>query len=102
LVELLVVVLILAILMAVALPLYLSAVQDSEQKTCFANMQTIASAEQAFKVRSAGHQYTSDMTQLNADLQKTPTCPKTGAYSVTTNADGTIKINCTVHGDYNP
>ena len=37
LIELLVVVLILAILMAVALPLYLSAISDSETKTCRAN-----------------------------------------------------------------
>ena len=34
LIELLVVVLILAILMAVAMPLYLSAVADSQKKTC--------------------------------------------------------------------
>ena len=47
LIELLVVVLILAILMAVALPLYLSAVADSQRKTCRANLQTIANAEQA-------------------------------------------------------
>src|SRR5215468_8161298 len=47
LIELLVVVLILAILMAVALPLYLNAVADSSRKTCRANMQTIANAVQA-------------------------------------------------------
>jgi len=50
LIELLVVVLILSILMAVALPLYLSAVADSQKKTCRANMQTIANAVQAARV----------------------------------------------------
>ena len=44
LIELLVVVLILAILMAVSLPLYLSAVGDSKKKTYRANMQTISTA----------------------------------------------------------
>ena len=44
LIELLVVVLILAVLMAVSIPLYLSAVADSQRKTCRANMQTIANA----------------------------------------------------------
>ena len=44
LVELLVVVLILATLLAVALPLYLSSVADSSKKTCRANMQSIANA----------------------------------------------------------
>jgi len=52
LIELLVVVLILSILMAVALPLYLSAVADSQKKTCRANMQTIANAALAARVRT--------------------------------------------------
>ena len=50
LIELLVTVLILAILMAIALPLYLSAIADSERKTCRANLQTIANAEMAYRV----------------------------------------------------
>ena len=45
LIELLIVILVLAILMAVALPLYLGAVADSQLKTCRANMQTIANAD---------------------------------------------------------
>src|SRR5882757_1201559 len=51
LIELLVVVLILAVLMAVSIPLYLSAVADSQKKTCRANMQTIANAVQAARVK---------------------------------------------------
>src|SRR5260370_42228651 len=57
LIELLVVVLILAILMAVALPLYLSAVADSQRKTCRANLQTIANAIQGARVRAVGSDY---------------------------------------------
>lgn len=51
LVELLVVVLILAILMAVALPLYLGAIASSEKGSARANMQTIANANQSFKLQ---------------------------------------------------
>jgi prepilin-type N-terminal cleavage/methylation domain-containing protein len=57
LIELLVVILILAVLMAIALPLYLRAVRDSNRQTCRSNMQTIANALQAYKVRSAPHLY---------------------------------------------
>ena len=57
LVELLVVVLILAILMAVALPLYLNAIRSSEKGTARANMQTIANAEQSAKLANAAHTY---------------------------------------------
>jgi len=103
LIELLVVILILAVLMAIALPLYLRAVRDSQRQTCRSNMQTIANAEQAYKVRSAGHTYTDDLTLLvgtDQDLQALPRCPTdTGAvttddYTVTLNADGSVTVRC--------
>jgi prepilin-type N-terminal cleavage/methylation domain-containing protein len=54
LVELLVVVLILATLMAVALPLYLSSVSDSGTKTCRANMQTISNGPKLLRAHAIG------------------------------------------------
>ena len=83
LIELLIVILVLAILMAVALPLYLSAVSDSQLKTCRSNMQTIANAEQAYKTSDPGHAYTTNMADLNPNLGSTPICPSAGTYSVT-------------------
>ena len=60
LVELLVVVLILAILMAVALPLYLGAIASSERGAARANMQTIANANQSYKLRKGNFALTMD------------------------------------------
>ena len=88
LIELLVVVLILAILMAVALPLYVSALAESERKTCRSNMWSIASAEQAYKTRISTHTYTTNMSDLSPDLGTTPICPRGGMYSATV-SDGT-------------
>lgn len=102
LIELLVVVLILAILMAVALPLYLNAVADSQRKTCRANMQTIANAEQAYKVKNPAHTYVAiasgaDMSTVLTDLQATPICPAAGSYSVTLNSsNGSFTVHCSV------
>ena len=115
LIELLVVVLILAILMAVAMPLYLSAVADSQKKTCRANMQTIANAVQAARVKSGA----SDFTTLIAggvntgnlpDLTAAPACPVAGntAYTLTAGTGGvtSFKVLCstglTVHGKFEP
>jgi type IV pilus assembly protein PilA len=88
LIELLVVVLILAILMAVALPLYLSAVADSQKKTCRANMQTIANAVQAARVKKVAADYTAFSgavsTTNEPDLQSVPICPNGGSYSILT------------------
>jgi type IV pilus assembly protein PilA len=97
LIELLVVVLILSILMSVALPLYLNATQDAQRKTCRANMQTIASAEQAFKVSDPSRQYTTDLTKLK-DLQGPPKCPENGSYTVALNGDGSLTVNCSLAG----
>jgi prepilin-type N-terminal cleavage/methylation domain-containing protein len=117
LIELLVVVLILSILMAVALPLYLSAVSDSQRKVCRANMQTIANAVQAGRVRTPtaadysawigealpiGGTVPANLSDLNA----VPACPSGGQYSIALgNAAGTFKISCSAaaaHGTFQP
>jgi len=82
LIELLIVILVLAILMAVALPLYLAAVTDSQIKTCRANMQTISNAEAAWKTSDTSHTYTTTLTNLNSNLGATPVCPNGGTYAV--------------------
>jgi type IV pilus assembly protein PilA len=106
LIELLVVVLILAILMAVAMPLYLSAVTDSQKKTCRTNMQTIANAVQSARVRTAANNYgaliTAGVTTGSlTDLTAVPTCPTGGAYTLAngTSADNTtFKVACSATG----
>ncbi len=103
LVELLVVVLILAILMAVAIPAYLAAVKESRRRTCRANMQSIAHAEQAYLIRNPGG-YTADLSAggplvgPDKDLQALPICPEGGTYTVDTgtNNQGPITIHCSV------
>ena len=116
LIELLIVILVLAILMAVALPLYLAAVSDSQVKTCRSNMQTIANAEAAFKTQDSAHQYTTVLSNLNTNLGATPVCPSGGTYSVaiagagggTSNGNavpaGGLIVSCsaTGHGTFAP
>src|SRR5258708_15994689 len=87
--KLLLFVLILAILMAVALPLYLNAVADSQLKTCRSNIQTISNAVQAKYVANAGAvSYTTFAAAgVNVgnlpDLQPLPSSPITGTPSTT-------------------
>ena len=109
LIELLVVVLILAILMAVALPLYLSAVADSQKKTCRANMQTIANAVAAARVKSGAADYTAlitgGVTTTNIpDLNAVPVCPSAGAYSLVAGTGGStsFKVSCSTHSTFEP
>ncbi len=126
LIELLVVILILAILMAIALPLYLRAVRDSNRQTCRSNMQTIANALQAYKVRSAGHLFpgqtatdpTIDLTLAEPDangnpafigneedLQALPQCPTDSVsgdnddYGAAIDENGRLVIKCASDND---
>jgi len=116
LIELLVVILILSILMAVALPLYVGSLSDSQIKTCRSNMWSIAQAEQAYKTRVAGYSYTTNLANLAPDLGAATACPSNGSYSVvisngsdlanngTTVPSGGIIVKCDApaHGVFAP
>jgi len=112
LIELLVVVLILSILMSVALPLYLAAVNDSQRKTCRANLQTIANSVQAARVKSLAVDYgaliSGGVTIANLpDLKSVPLCPNAGTYTLLQGVSGdatTFKVQCsiTAHGTFEP
>jgi type IV pilus assembly protein PilA len=116
LIELLIVILILAILMAVALPLYLASISHSETTVCRSNMQSVANAEQAFRARDSQHQYTTTLAALPLDLGAIPICPRGGTYSVSisdgsatagngqTVPQGVLVVHCTepAHGDFAP
>jgi type IV pilus assembly protein PilA len=115
LIELLVVVLILAILMSVALPLYLSAVGDSQKKTCRSNMQTIANAVMSARLKSGVTNFSSFvMTDLSVstnlakvpDLSSAPICPLGNKYNIVdgsiTPANSSFKVSCAGHGTFEP
>ena len=91
LVELLTVVLILAILMAVALPLYLNAITESARRTTRSNMNMLINVEQAY--RTEKHVYTPNMSDLTADkyLDQEPKGPGGIVYDVYTYDDPTKK-----------
>ncbi|MGC4047850.1 MAG: prepilin-type N-terminal cleavage/methylation domain-containing protein [Armatimonas sp.] len=83
LIELLVVVLILGILLAVAIPLYLSSVKNSATETAKANCKTIAQAAQAYKVKNGA--YPADIATLTGsgkDLEQVPSGPRGVTYTI--------------------
>jgi type IV pilus assembly protein PilA len=115
LVELLTVVLILSILMAVAMPLYLNAVDDSKKKVCRTNMQTISNAVMAMRVKSRSADFAGIITGGVAttnlpDLTAVPRCPNSGIYTLAFGASATsatfqVKCNATyplTHGKFEP
>jgi prepilin-type N-terminal cleavage/methylation domain-containing protein len=115
LVELLTVVLILSILMSVAAPLYLNALDDSRKKVCRANLQTISNAVMAARVKNAVNDFglliTGGVTITNLpDLSSLPRCPNGGAYALafgSSRSNATFQVQCSAtypltHGKYEP
>lgn len=115
LVELLVVVLVLSILMAVAMPLYLNAVDNSKKRVCRANMQSIANAMVAARNKTRAADFTAlisgGITVTNLpDLSTVPICPNGGAYTLATGSSTTattFQVKCSAtypltHGKFEP
>ena len=112
LVEMLIVVLIIAVLMAVATPQYLSTQQNASKRACRANMQTIANAVQASRVANHTTDYSNYIgkpvdSAHEQDLSATPVCTANGTYSIAqgnSSDNTTFKVVCSAagHGTFQP
>lgn len=88
LVELMVVVLIIGILVAIAIPVFNSAKANAQKKSCFANQRTLEGAAQTYAASNDGT-IPSVANLVPTYIKVLPACPGGGqAYSL--NASGTV------------
>jgi prepilin-type N-terminal cleavage/methylation domain-containing protein len=114
LVELMVVVLIIGILVAIAVPIFNAAKKSAQTKSCFANERTYEGGYQSY-LGAGGTPQTADMTQAAFEaiadpdggtfvptyVKKAVTCPAGGTYSFTFGTGGnSVTMDCDVHGNY--
>lgn len=115
LVELLTGILIVSVLMTIAFPLYLNALDDSKKKVCRTNLESIANAVMAARVKSGAADFGAlipgGVTTANLpDLSAVPICPNGGAYTLAMGVSGlniTFQVKCSAtfpltHGKYEP
>lgn len=98
LIELMVVVLIIAILVAIAVPVFNIARRNARNRTCQANLRTLDGAIQTYM--ASYENYPVAMANLAPDFVKNvPSCPTggAGAYSIIAEA-GTQVSSCSTHG----
>lgn len=99
LIELMVVVMIIGILVAIAMPVFANASSHTEQTACFANERTVEGAYHNYLMRTGVVTF-ADTTALwgalvPGDIARIPTCRAGGTYSWTN-----AHLTCSVHGHY--
>ena len=103
LVELMVVVLIIGILVAIAIPVFNAARATAEERSCFANQRTLEGAAQSWAADDVANDINAvAVADLVADefVKVAPICPTTDAgYTFTANSGGTVD-DCASHGHY--
>lgn len=90
------------ILTAIAVPVFLNASSQAEEKSCFANQRVILGAYEVEKATNEGAEMPSDYDELMDVvvpelIQNEPRCPSDGTYSITP-YDGELNVSCSVHG----
>jgi prepilin-type N-terminal cleavage/methylation domain-containing protein len=99
LVEIMIVVLIIGILLAVAVPNFMTARETSRSKSCSANLHQVESAKEQYAMdnRLADGTAVTGLSSLSDYIKKTPQCPSGGTYTV--GAIGTDP-SCSVGGTH--
>jgi prepilin-type N-terminal cleavage/methylation domain-containing protein len=107
LVELMVVVLIIGILVAIAVPVFTAAKANAQKNACFANQRTIEGAIQSYRTAKGVGPGTDINNLVPQFLKSVPYCPALGQSSGTYSIDasgtcimGSGTSGCTTHGHY--
>lgn len=103
LVELMVVVVILGVLVAIAVPIYNNVSADAKTKACLSNMRIIVGAGESFKAASATNAYPADIAALVSGgyLKSAPICKEgTTAYTYTQATNTVVCPNVGTHATH--
>lgn len=99
LVEIMIVVLIIGILLAIAVPNFIKARENSRTRSCIANLRQIDTAKQQWAIENKkGATDTPTGANLAPDyVRAMPTCPSGGTYTI---ADMSTNPSCSVGGTH--
>lgn len=84
-------VVVMGIMLAIAMPLFLNAMNDAKKTQCRSNLQSIANTNEQHKLRSSTRTFSTNLNDLGA-IQPIPLCPEGGTYTITL-SNGTNTAN---------
>lgn len=99
--ELLIVVAIILVLVAIAVPVFTGAQQSSEEATCAANRRSVKSAFAAAYMLDTSQDKNALFAQCLDNLKassKGDLCPAHGEYTAKFDPEGNVTVQCSVHG----
>ena len=101
LVEIMIVVAIIAILAAVAIPNFISYRKQSQATACVANLKQIQAAKEMWYMNSSTDPQLTDLVGSDKKIKTTPVCPAGGSYTVGgSTTDPTCDKGDTLGSDY--
>ncbi len=100
LVEIMIVVAIIGILAAIAIPNFIKNRNDSQKRACISNMRQIETAAENYRVANPGvTPAVGDLVGADNYIKTTPKCPSHGCeYSITVGDDDLLTVSCTDTG----
>ena len=103
LIELMIVIAIIGILAAIAVPNFKKAREQAREKSCYANMRVIQGAVEMYNMDTSAmmtdYGTPGNLTGTNGYLKQEPKCPSNGGiYSNDGDLSNTGKMTCSIHG----
>ncbi|PTX65023.1 competence protein ComGC/general secretion pathway protein G [Melghirimyces profundicolus] len=99
LIEMLVVLFVIGVIIAIALPNLKAAGESAQMKACEANRKLIGSQADNYYLELGSYPDSVAKMKQRGYLRTVPTCPAKGKYVIRKNAPVEKRVHCTVHGD---
>ncbi|GGE23122.1 competence protein ComGC [Marinithermofilum abyssi] len=99
LIEMLVVLFVIGVIIAIALPNLKAAGESAQSKACAANRKLIGSQADNYYLEMGKYPTGVEQMKRRGYLRTTPVCPAKGTYTIQKSAPVEKRVKCSVHGD---